>query len=202
MPQDTSLDKAVAAEAPGHAPIKYKYEQRIQPDVQNRPRHHANHRVDGAALGPQALVEHKAGGHKGRGQEHVTAVVLGIGQDNLVGPQQKEDGPLEDGAKHQNQNPQDQGHKVRGRKHLPGVLVLSGSQQPGGIAGRAGGQKGSGHHDNVVNGSIYTHRPGGVGSQLADKEGVGQVVGTGDHHPRRWTAGPSGGSAGGWGCLA
>ena len=117
MHQLTTLDMAVAALAP------------------------ATPQPNGAALGAQTLVEHKACRHERRGKQDIPAVLLRIRQDLLVRAEQEQDLILIRKAEDQHKRPKREREEEAGGEHLAGALVLLRAEQTRRKARRAHGEE-------------------------------------------------------------
>ena len=161
---------------PRHPQVQDKDKDGVQQAVEYAAEAHADHGQHGAALRPQALVHHKAGGHERGHQHHVGGVIDGVLLTGLRGPQQADHWGHEGGADQGHQQPEAHGDDEGRGQDAVGLVLPPGPQEPGDVAGRAHSQHGPGHHDDLVQGGVDADGGGGVGAQGADEVGVRQTV--------------------------
>ena len=160
----------------GNAHIQTKDEQRVQQAVEDAAEAHAHHAQSGTALGAQALVHDKIGGHKGRGAQDIGGVVDGVPLTGGGGTQQAHHGGHKDGAEDEQQRTQAHGQEESGGQHLAGLLVPAFSQKAGDVAVGTHRQHTAAHHDQLVQRGVDGDGGGGGVPQGADKVGVGQGI--------------------------
>ena len=109
----TALGEHRGQGRPPHPHIQGKDEDGIQHDVHRRPQGHRHHPHAAEALGVDKGVHAQADHHKEGAQQIDGQVVVGVGEGQVAGPKEIEDGPPEGQAEHR-QSPAKQEQEGKG----------------------------------------------------------------------------------------
>ena len=167
---------------PGDAHAEHEDKQRIQRDVEDAARRDADHRVGGAALEAQLVIEDERRGHVGRAEQDVPRVIPRVGQDRLGRAEQPHERVEEDKAEEGDESAHDQRREKPGRGHARGVPEILAAEAAGDVVARALPEHEPDRLDDRHQRKDNAHRARRAGTDPTDEKGVRHVVDRGDHH--------------------
>ena len=184
--QQAEADKLADDGSPactGNTQIKGEDQQGVQRNIQNRTGDDAHHRVIGAALKAQLIIQHQRGGHPRSAQKDHTEVFFRVGENGFCRTQQEGKGLKENLTEEADDGTCTDGREKAGCCHIGGFLIVFLAQFTGNIIAAALTEEETHSLNDRHHGEHDTHSAGGgIALEHTDKIGIRHIVEGCDQH--------------------